>query len=82
LQYITGTNTTTFFNVNITNTVSVNQTQNITVEGVLAIASGAKYIIDATNKNVFLNFGNETGGNTKLINSGTFAFATTLDQTE
>jgi hypothetical protein len=74
LQYITGTNTTEFFNVNITNTVSVNQTQNITIDGVLDIASGARYVIDATNKNVSLTFGN-TSSSTKIINSGIFAFA-------
>ena len=63
-QFISGDNETTFFNLNATkNTVQV---QNITIEGVLEVAPNALYTIDSTNKNMYLTFGNVSGGLTKL----------------
>jgi len=75
-QTIGGNNETTFFNLNITNgVVAVTQEQNTTVEGVLDIAAGSSYIFDATDKVLAATFGNASGGNTKIINSGTLGFA-------
>ena len=75
-QSITGTTETTFFNLNITNGV-VNTTieQNTTIEGVLDIASGSTMLLDATDKQLYLTFGNESGGHTEAITTGTLFFA-------
>src|SRR3989338_2626053 len=75
-QTIGGNNETTFFNLNITNgVVAVTQEQNTTIEGVLDIGSLAGLVLDATDKVLAATFGNASGGNTKIINSGTLGFA-------
>ena len=75
-QTITGNNETIFFNLNITNrAVNVTLEQNTTIKGVLDIANGSGYIFDATDKTLIVTFGNASGGNTKIINSGTLGFA-------
>ena len=75
-QTIGGNNETRFFNLNITNqAVNVTLEQNTTVEGVLNIDSLAGLVLDATDKTLIVTFGNASGGNTKIINSGTLGFA-------
>src|SRR3989338_7767612 len=75
-QTIGGNNETTFFNLNITNqVVNVTLEQNTTVEGVLDIGSLAGLVLDATDKNLALSFGNDTGGRSTMVLTGGLRFA-------